>query len=55
MKNYLVIGASSGIGKELASILNYEGHQVYGTYRNTEVESEGNGVEYHFLDVTADQ
>lgn len=29
MKNYLVIGASSGIGEELASILHREGHQVY--------------------------
>jgi len=55
MKNYLVIGASSGIGKELASILNREGYQVYGTYRNTEAEPGGDGVQYHFLDVTADQ
>lgn len=55
MKNYLVIGASSGIGEELASILHREGHQVYGTYRNTEVEPGTDGVQYHFLDVTADQ
>ena len=55
MKNYLVIGASSGIGKELASILHREGHQVYGTYRNTEVEPGRNGLQYHFLDVSAGQ
>ncbi len=55
MKNYLVIGASSGIGKELASILQREGNQVYGTYRQTEVEPGGNGVQYHYLDVSADQ
>lgn len=55
MKNYLVIGASSGIGKELASVLHRKGHQVYGTYRNTEVTPGRDGLQYHFLDVLADQ
>ncbi len=55
MKNYLIVGASSGIGKELASILNRDGHQVHGTYRNSEVQTKEEGIEYHFLDVTADQ
>lgn len=54
MKNYLIVGASSGIGRELASVLKLNGHKVYGTYRNTEVSSEKEGVEYHFMDVTAD-
>jgi len=52
MKNYLVIGASSGIGRELASLLNHQGHKVYATYRNTPVHDKIAGVEYHFLDVT---
>lgn len=55
MKNYLIVGASSGIGMELASILNRDGHKVHGTYRNSEVQTEEDGIEYHFLDVTADQ
>ncbi len=54
MKNYLVIGASSGIGKELTSLLNRDKHKVYATYRNTPVDDKAEGVEYHFLDVTAD-
>lgn len=52
MKNYLVIGASSGIGKELTALLLRDGHRVYGTYRNTQVLSNEEGVSYHFLDVT---
>lgn len=52
MKNYLVIGASSGIGKELAKNLASEGHQVFGTFRNTVVEETFDGLTYHHLDVT---
>ncbi len=32
MSNYLIIGASSGIGEKLAKQLSAEGHTVYGTY-----------------------
>lgn len=32
MKNYVVIGASSGIGKAVAAQLNVQGHQVIGTF-----------------------
>ena len=34
-KNYLVIGASSGIGEAIASQLQREGHQVFSASRNT--------------------
>ena len=54
MKNYLVVGASSGIGKELVSVFNREEYKVYGTYRNTPIQEKASGVEYHFLDVTED-
>ena len=51
MKNYLVIGASSGIGNQLSQDLAYSGHQVYGTYNNTGVQSQTPGLQYHFLNV----
>ena len=52
MKNYLIIGASSGIGKRLAEILAEEGHQVFGTYLTHEMESDSDRIQYHRLDVT---
>ncbi len=51
MKNYLVIGGSSGIGRELASMLARDGHKVYATYRNTPISDKTSGVEYHYVDV----
>lgn len=50
MGNYLIIGGSSGIGKELAKQLKHEGHHVYATYRNTQPDR-NTGIEYHHLDV----
>lgn len=49
MKNYLIIGASSGIGKALASILIAEGHHVIGTYNNTPPDNDA--VEFHKYEV----
>lgn len=51
MKNYLVIGASSGIGKDLSNLLAEEGNQVYGTYKTQEPGNAVAGLQYHFLDV----
>ena len=51
MSNYLIIGASSGIGKTLAEQLANSGNQVYGTYLKTEMHSEGNTLQFHKLDV----
>lgn len=53
MKNFLVVGASSGIGKQLAISLSKSGHQVYGTYFKREDHSVSPGLNWHFLDATA--
>ncbi|MDZ4714863.1 MAG: SDR family oxidoreductase [Cytophagales bacterium] len=52
MKNYLIVGGSSGIGKELVSILATEGHRVYATYNQHPSESAQENVSYHPVDVT---
>lgn len=51
MKNYLIIGASSGIGKSLAEILAKSGDQVFGTYFETEVTSTHSNLSYSPLNV----
>ncbi len=51
MKNYLIIGASSGIGKELAAELSKGGADVDGTYFSNPVENSRANLRYHFLDV----
>jgi NAD(P)-dependent dehydrogenase (short-subunit alcohol dehydrogenase family) len=55
MKNYLIIGASSGIGLALANQLSAD-NMVYGTYHNSSVESTKN-LQYfplNVLDATMD-
>jgi len=49
MKNYFIVGASSGIGKALTNVLHEEGHKVYGTYLNNHVQD--NGAVYRKLNV----
>jgi NAD(P)-dependent dehydrogenase (short-subunit alcohol dehydrogenase family) len=51
IKNYLIIGASSGIGKSLATVLVKEGHNVIGTYFKTSFKSEDSNLKIHPLDV----
>jgi NAD(P)-dependent dehydrogenase (short-subunit alcohol dehydrogenase family) len=51
MQQYLVIGASSGIGLKLAELLGHSGHKVFGTYFRNEMTSQKASTEYHFLDV----
>ena len=50
MKNYLVIGGSSGIGQALCQLLNDEGHTVYASYCQHVQENIGN-INYFQLDV----
>ena len=51
MKNYLVIGASSGIGRELAGILVDSGHRIYATYCHNPAQSDNQYLQYHHLNV----
>ena len=51
MANYLIIGASSGIGKQLATQLAESGNRVYGTYNSTEISTTSDSVSYHQLNV----
>ena len=53
MKNYLIIGASSGIGKALAQILVDNGNKVFATYNQNAFESSEN-MHAHQIDVTTD-
>jgi len=49
MKNIVIIGASSGIGKATAALLSVEGYNVYGTYNSGEIAGDIQGQQ---LDVT---
>ena len=54
MKNILIIGASSGIGKALAHQLAAEGNRVFGSYHSTESQASEN-LEFHHLNVLDDE
>lgn len=47
MKNMLIVGASSGIGMQLAETLRLQGHRVYATYNSKAFEG---GYELNVLD-----
>ena len=51
MKNYLIIGGSSGIGKQLTLDLSNNDHQVYSTFHNNMPEKESPNIHYHQLNV----
>ena len=52
MKTYIIIGASSGIGLQLAKTLADKGDKVIGTYNSHPVENSDN-ISYNPLNVTA--
>jgi NAD(P)-dependent dehydrogenase (short-subunit alcohol dehydrogenase family) len=54
MANYLIVGASSGIGNGLANSLAANGHHVYGTYNAHPVNSSLSNLHFHPLDVLAE-
>ncbi len=51
MANYLIIGASSGIGNKLAEKLSESGHQVFGTFCKNAVNSTSIQLQFHHLNV----
>lgn len=51
MKNYLIVGGSSGIGQALALQLASEGHQVFATYYQHEQPNSIAGIKYHYCNV----
>ena len=53
MRNYIIIGGSSGIGKELVNLLEIDGEKVFSTYNNNVIEDRPN-INYIKFDVKKD-
>ena len=54
MRNYVIIGGSSGIGSEIVTLLEEEGANLIATYNENEIEDRLN-VKYIKLDVNSSQ
>lgn len=54
MENYVIIGASSGIGKSLSLQLANAGNRVFGTFNTNEIKTEHSLIEYFPLNVLDD-
>ena len=54
MQNILIIGSSSGIGRELTRQLISSGTQVYGTYNKTTIPTVEENASFYSLDVLDD-
>lgn len=54
MRNYVVIGGSSGIGKELVRILAEQGDRIFATYHHTSSEESFENLTFQKFDVLND-
>lgn len=54
MRNYVIIGGSSGIGKELVKILVGQGNNIFATYHNNPVKEKIENVKYQQFDALTD-
>lgn len=54
MKNYIIIGGSSGIGKELVQLLKEQNANIFATYNKNKVENEAENIRYYKFDVLND-
>ena len=52
MSNYVIVGASSGIGLEIVNQLSLHENLVYGTYFKSNIQNNKKNVHYSYLDVT---
>ena len=55
MKNYLIIGGSSGIGLQSVKLLEGKGHNIYATYNSAETPYHGTNVRYFRHNVLEDE
>ncbi len=51
MANYLIVGASSGIGRAIALQLANAGHSVFGTFNKNKIQSDHPNIHYTKLDI----
>ena len=51
MKNILVVGGSSSIGKALVAILENENHHIFATFNTHHPSGSNQNTAYHHLDV----
>ncbi len=54
MRNYVVIGGSSGIGRELVKILAEQGDRIFATYHHTSPEERSENLIFQKFDVLND-
>ena len=53
MRNYIIIGGSSGIGEEIVNLLEKDGANIIATFNNNQIDDRQN-VKYLKLDVNSD-
>ena len=54
MKNYIVIGGSSGVGKEVVNLLHNQNKNIFASYNTNELDSRDN-ITYFKMDVMEDE